>query len=163
MELVVDAIHDTKDLLRLLFSLQTLRRVLSLGDSTTIESVMTQYGDRLGIRLVSLLRHGINLLPELPVELLWSLVNLTSIKGHEMTKTMVQSGLVKITTSLVGSPDIQITELSLTLLANLADEPDARHQICALEQFESNDLKLTEKIKRIFEGTLQPYSLEAQT
>jgi hypothetical protein len=32
MEFVVNAIHDSQDLLRLLFSVQTLRKILSIGD-----------------------------------------------------------------------------------------------------------------------------------
>ena len=117
---------------------------------------MQSYGSRLAIRLCSLLRNSNTQLPELPSELLWIIVNLTSVKGQQMINMMIANGLVKTVCRFVGvhQPN-NINELALTVLSNLAiDQPQARQQINELEKEERPTL--SDKLSMIFEGHQTP-------
>lgn len=86
----------------MLFSVQTLRKILSLATESGVREIVSNHGDRLGMRMVSLLKYGHQQLPELPAEVLWCLVNFTSVQGSDMTRVMLQNGLVKATIGYVG-------------------------------------------------------------
>ena len=76
MPLIAAAIDDNTDMLRLFFGCKALRKILSTGKESTILEVIKTF-DTLGKRLVHLL-----MMPqvnELKVEILWSLVNITSL------------------------------------------------------------------------------------
>lgn len=88
---------------------------------------MVQHGYLFAIRIVSLLRNCNDNLPELPSELLWIVVNLTSVKVQPMISKMIGNGLVSAVNRFIGDETPHINELALTVLSNLAiDQPEAR-------------------------------------
>ena len=80
MPLIVDAINSDSDRLRLFFGIKTFRKILSLGNERTIIYVIDRFTPRLAKRLVHLL--GYQHMQDVASEVLWALVNLTSVKTN---------------------------------------------------------------------------------
>ena len=67
-------------------------------------------------------------------EILWALVNLSSIKTNNLTCQMVANGLIPALVDLIDTSN-ENTELSLIIISNLvADSKFSRKEICLIER-----------------------------
>ena len=94
MPLIVEAINNDADRLRLVFGCKALRRILSTVDQAQISQIIHSYGKGLSKRLVHLL--GYTSMRNMVIEVLWSLVNLTSVRSTEIADDMVEHGIVEV-------------------------------------------------------------------
>lgn len=133
---IIDAIHNNSDLLRIFFGCKALRKILSVGNEYTIKMVIDQY-QFIGKRLVNLLMIPQN--QELQIEILWTLVNLTSLKDNKRIRELIEFGMFEAIMNMLEDGNTQIeclekVELSLIVLCNaIADQDKTKVELLNLE------------------------------
>ncbi len=118
LPLIAEAISNNSDQLRLFFGCKALRKILSTGSEYTIKQVLEQC-EHIGKRLVNLLMMPQNH-QELQIEILWSLVNLTSVKDSFKLQELIEFGLFEAVLAMLDEnlESLEKCELSLTVMCN---------------------------------------------
>ena len=88
--MIIEAIDNNSDGLRLYFGCKALRKILSIGSEEVVRDVLLK-SKGLGKRLVQLLTMPQKY--ELQIEICWALLNLTSLKDTKGIKGLVEFGL----------------------------------------------------------------------
>ena len=172
LPLILDSIHNEEDLIRVFFGCKALRKILSIGDEAIVREVC-QYSESIGTRLIQLLTLMYSD-EELQIEILWALVNLTSLMSRHKAKKLIEQGLfnsilqslqlLSTQSSLVHL--VQKSELAFILVQNLIDESDDL-KLYLLNVFisEGNNqrfcfLNAIDKIMDAIENSYQPYGID---
>lgn len=133
LPLIIDAINNNSDMLRLFFGCKALRRIVSTGNEVTIREVVTNF-EFLGKRLVYLL-----MMPqtqELQIEILWTLVNLSSLKDNKKLRELIDFGLFEAIINMIDEDldNIQRCELCMQLICNsIADMDKSKADLFKVE------------------------------
>eukprot|EP00347_Sterkiella_histriomuscorum_P018470 403345397 len=146
LPLIIDAINNNTDMLRLFFGCKALRKILSTGNEYTIKEVISSF-QFLGKRLVHLLMMPQN--QELQIEILWALINLTSLKDNSKMNELIEFGLFESIVSMVDEEleCVQKSELSLQVICNsIADQDKSKSELIQVEQVKGQ-LRLSIKDK----------------
>lgn len=151
LPLIIEAINNNSDGLRLFFGCKALRKLLSTGHEDIVQNIVKLY-PTLAKRLIQLM-----LMPqkaELYMDVSWCLVNITSIRmDYKRLYQLIEFGLFDALLCMIDETlqELERTELAVTAICNsISDQEKAKKEVLMVEQIKGQiKVTLIDKIEHI--------------